>query len=156
MSGLFFDCPVPYFPDKPQHALLALEWFIVKFNLLQVVWCSSVCLAFTDMHELILDFPYSTTVCSSQGKGPDSAGLRIPLTFLSDQCISIYYNLLSKLLLKFLLPFKQTNCSKFGSIKGCLSTRGIDNVTTCRMTNLKTLEKEVYGKVEDWVEHSCN
>lgn len=100
-------------------------------------------------YKLFSDFTYNTAVFSSEWKGPDSAGLWAPLTFLLVQCIRRYSNLLSKLFLKFLLTFKQANCSKFWIIRGCPSSRGINNVTTYKTTNLKALEKQVSNKVKD-------
>lgn len=89
-------------------------------------------------------------VCLVAVFSSDSTDRWAPLTFLLVPCIKRYSNLLSKLFLKFLLTFKQANnSSKFGFVRGCLSSRGIDNVATYKMTNLKALEKQVSSKVKE-------
>jgi len=108
-------------------------------------------LAFIALYKLFLGFAYNTAVPSSEQKGPDSAGLWDPLTFLLAHvlehiCIRTYSHLLSKLFLKSLGTFEQANCSKFGIRRGCLSGTSIDNVSIYKKTNLKALEKQVKSK----------
>lgn len=130
----------------PQYPLLALGWFRDYCSIFRVTSSPIVtCLTFIAMYVWFFDLTYNTTVSSLRWKRPDSGGLWTPLTFLLLQHIRRYSNVASNWFQKFLLTFKHANCSKFGVIRGYLLSRRIDNMATCKMTNLKILEKQVFS-----------